>query len=522
MLPLGLLTMKRNNPKGAAVPRGSALHPRSENGVPNSILTEMRDVASLVPNPDSESFYGTRDDDQTTLLASIARYGVLSPLIVCGNQVQAGNRRLKAAMELGMEQVPVVQCTDPFDLARIVASQQSRIKSPSLIIKELSILDEVYDIKQGSRSDLRREVLEEVQKLRLNIAGSQGAMANLRKIKRLADSVYMDNPKGWDKFLNKMDSGELSVSAALKKLTAKHDEQVRERHPHLISRSNSECSIFNRDSFDFEGVEDASVQLIVTSPPYFKMRDYQIGPNQLGQESTPEIFASRLANFLNQAKRVLRPDGSLFVNLGDQVIDGTYTMSPYLFALEMKRIGWILNDELVWIKTNGRPGSTKRTIRSHESFFHFVLNPDFKYFQDGLSGVQKYPGRVKNSTIITSSAASDQMQRAKICEDKGVPYDHTATFPEYIPLVAIQLTTEPGDLVLDPFMGAGTTGIVCHELKRDFVGFELNPNNFLAADTLLTHYRHISTRPTGSPQTGAEHGGKYNANDEFAEVALQD
>jgi DNA modification methylase len=362
-----------------------------------------------------------------------------------------------------------------------------------MMIKELHILDEAYGIRQGSRSDLRREVQEEVQKMRLKIAGSQGAISNLRKIKRLADHFFYNDPQGWDTFLNRMDKGELTIAKAVNFLKDKLAHESRERHPHLVPACNSEYTLYNSDSFGFEGLEDASVQCIVTSPPYYKMRDYNLGSNELGKEDTPWKFAKRLADFMNQAKRVLKSDGSLFVNLGDKVEEGNYTLSPQMFAILMKQNGWILNDEIVWTKSHCRPSPDVRANRNHEYIYHFVLNREFKYFPNAMTGRHQFPGSMRNSTVVTYKAQNDV--RSRICTELGVPIEHTATYPEFIPLMAIKLSTEPGDLVVDPFTGSGTTGIVSLELGRKFVGYELNPEYFNVASTLIQHHINVSTRP---------------------------
>jgi ParB/RepB/Spo0J family partition protein len=506
--------------QGVAAPKGNANHPRPENGVSKKVLHEMRDVSSLSVNASSETFYGTRDEDFEELVQSIRAFGILQPIIVWNNVVQAGNRRLRAAMELGLEKVPVVNCVDEFDLSRIVASQLSRQKTPSMIIRELSVLDDAYGVRQGTRSDLRQEVVKEFQKLRLKIAGSQNAISNLRKVKKCADVAFENDPQGWDQFLRKMDSGEISVASAIRKLSAKVLEQARERHRHLITAPDAGFSLYNKDSFGFDEVADDSVQCIVTSPPYFRFRDYGMGDNQLGKEATPQVFAKRLADFFNQAKRVLKPGGSMFVVLGDKVEQGSYTMSPQMFAIQMRQNGWIINDEIVWTKTHTRPSPPIRTNRSHEYVFHFVLNSEFKYFPNGLIGAQRYPGRLKNSNVITGQ--SNTAQRARICEEHGVAFNHTSTYPEFIPLMAIQLSTEPGDLVLDPFTGTGTSGIVAMEMGREFVGYELNPEFFTVANTLLTHFRHTSTASTPPVQNDVAPTSEAGQADELNELVLDE
>jgi DNA modification methylase len=452
-----------------------------------------RKVKDLVPHSQSQAFYGTKDDNFEELVKSIKHFGILQPLVVHGNNVQVGNRRLRAAIEAGMETVPVIESDDPFALPKVVASQLHRNKPVSLIIKELAYLDEAYGIRQGSRSDLQREVFEEVQKWKETLAGSASAMQRLRRINRIGTVAFENNPKGWDDFLGKLDSGDYSITKGLEFLRAKIQETLKQKHNFLMNEHPTNHKLFNKDAFGFEEVEDNSVQCIVTSPPYYKMRDFGLGKKQIGQEKSPLKYARRLADFMNEAKRVLKPDGSMWVILNDTNIDGCYTITPHLFAHFMVRHGWILNDEIIWRKANPFPSTANRAVRAHETIFQFVLNKDFKY--NDISNDPKrftYRGATNNNFFIVP--AVNNARKAKICENMGVKFDHHATYPDYIPLIPILLSTDPGDLVMDMFAGTGTTGIVAMQVGRDFVGYEMNPEYHQVAETLLTHYESLNQK----------------------------
>jgi DNA modification methylase len=452
-----------------------------------------RGVKDLISHAESVAFYGTNDDNFDELVQSIKHYGILQPIIVYGNEVQVGNRRLRAALELGMETVPVIESDGPFAMGKVVASQLHRNKPYSIIIKELSYLDEVYGIRQGSRTDLRKDVFEEVEKWKETLAGSRNAMQRLRKIQRMSTVAFENKPGDYDKFLKKLDDGTYTITRGLELLRELVQKAMQVKHSHLMNLRESAHNIYLKDAFGFEEVADQSVQCIVTSPPYFRMRDFGLGDNQLGQERSPKKFAFRLAEFMDESRRVLKPEGSLWVVINDTVHEGCYTISPHLFAMYMMKKGWILNDEIIWRKANPTPTTARRTVRANEFIFHFVLNREFKY--NDISNDPKrftYRGQMSNNFMLVPSV--NNAQKRRICAENGVRFTHSATFPEYVPLIPILLTTDPGDLVMDMFAGTGTTGIVAKQVNRDFVGYEMNPEYFNIANTLLTHYKSLSMR----------------------------
>jgi DNA modification methylase len=482
-----------------------------------------RKVKDLIPHSQSSAFYGTNDDNFEELVKSIRHFGILQPLVVHGNVVQVGVRRLRAAIEIGLETVPVIESDDSFALPKVVASQLHRNKPLSLIIKELAFLDEAYGFRQGSRTDLRKDVFDEVQKWKETLAGSTNAMMRLRRITRMSTVAFENDPKGYDSFLAKLDDGSMSVTKALEALRVKISQNVTNKHDFLITQRETSHRLYNKDASGFEDVEDSSVQCIVTSPPYFKMRDFGVGKNQLGQEKTANVFARRLAHFMNDTRRVLKPEGSMWVVINDCILKGSYTMAPQMFALYMRRHGWLLNDEIIWRKPNPTPPNAPRTVRAHEYIYHFVLSPDFKY-NDISSDEKRHTYSGSRAHNFVNCPSVNNSRKTKICENLGLTFNHHATFPEYIPLIPILLTSDPGDLVMDMFAGTGTTGIVAKQVGRDFVGYELNPEYHQVAEALLTHYNSLAfDEPlSSSPKTPAiaprvEHARSKEEDDFFKE-----
>lgn len=234
-----------------------------------------------------------------------------------------------------------------------------------------------------------------------------------------------------------------------------------------------------------------SIQCVVTSPPYWGLRDYGID-GQIGLEGTLPQFINHLVAIFNEIKRVLRDDGTLWVNIGDGYTSGNrgYRATdkknparamavrpdtpegmkpkdlqgiPWRLAFALQDDGWYLRSDIVWHKPNAMPESVKdRPTRAHE--YLFMLTKSERYFYD-YEAVKEpgLNGKLRN--------------RRSVWDVNTQPFAeaHFATFPPKLIEPCILASTRPGDYVLDPFFGSGTVGIVCSEHKRSYVGIELNP-----------------------------------------------
>ena len=129
---------------------------------------------------------------------------------------------------------------------------------------------------------------------------------------------------------------------------------------------------------------DESIQTIITSPPYFNMRNYGM-EGQIGLESTPEAFIDSLCSVFDSYRAKLKKGGSLFVNLNDKYENKSLMLIPYLFAHEMTKRGWILRNQIMWVKPNYQPSPVKdRLVNAHEPVFHFVKSKSYTYDLDFL------------------------------------------------------------------------------------------------------------------------------------------
>lgn len=246
---------------------------------------------------------------------------------------------------------------------------------------------------------------------------------------------------------------------------------------------------------------DDYVQTVVTSPPYWSLRNYNID-GQLGLEETVDGFIDGLVEVFEEVRRVLKPDGCFWLNIGDSYTSGGRTwrapdkknpgraMStrpqtpeglkpkdligvPWRLAFALQKAGWYLRADCVWNKPNCQPESVKdRPTRSHE--YVFLLTKNERYFYDHLAVRGPNDRNIRTVWDINTQAVKNA---------------HFATYPTSLVDPCILLTSREGDIVLDPFFGSGTTGLSAMELGRRFVGIELNPEYIAIARDRLTSFR---------------------------------
>lgn len=260
-----------------------------------------------------------------------------------------------------------------------------------------------------------------------------------------------------------------------------------------------------RENTIFEGgaltvlqrLPDQHAQCIVTSPPYWGLRDYNI-EDQIGLEETLPQFINSLVGVFREAKRVLRDDGVLWLNIGDGFTSGNRgwrapdkknparAMSvrpntpeglkpkdlmgiPWRLAFALQDDGWYLRADVIWNKPNAMPESVRdRPTRAHEYLFMFSKQEQYFYNRED---VKEPNGRNMRSVWNVNTMP--------------FPGAHFATFPQKLVEPCLKASTRPGDFVLDPFFGSGTVGLAAQQLGRSYVGIELNPEYVaLAADRL--------------------------------------
>jgi len=275
-----------------------------------------------------------------------------------------------------------------------------------------------------------------------------------------------------------------------------------------------------------------SIHTCITSPPYWGLRDYGVY-GQLGLEKTPEQYVAVLVELFREVRRVLRDDGSLWLNLGDSYSgsgkgaygDGIVRFSdrsnlqktsagtscgrfrkaesclkpkdlvgiPWRVAFALQTDGWYLRQDIIWHKPNPMPESVRdRCTKAHEYLFLLSKSPRYYFDAGAIKEPSKYPldnrkaRASKNHKRIPTELVSGVRpgtrtyplrNRRDVWTIASKPYRgaHFATFPPTLVEPCIRAGVPVGGVVLDPFLGSGTTAVVALQLGRCYVGIELNP-----------------------------------------------
>jgi len=236
---------------------------------------------------------------------------------------------------------------------------------------------------------------------------------------------------------------------------------------------------------------DNHFQTCITSPPYWGLRDYGVS-EQIGAESTVQEYIDNVVRVFREVKRVLKDDGTLWLNIGDSYTSGNRTWRdtdrknparamayrpptpeglkpkdligiPWRLAFALQADGWYLRSDIVWYKPNCQPESVKdRPTRSHE--YIFLLTKNEKYYYD-------------HESIKEDSLNGSKKNKRTVWSINTEAFDgaHFATFPESLVSPCIMAGSREGDIVLDPFFGSGTVGCVSLKNGRAFIGIEINP-----------------------------------------------
>jgi len=283
------------------------------------------------------------------------------------------------------------------------------------------------------------------------------------------------------------------------------------------------CVLVTGDCLDnLRRLPTGRAQTCVTSPPYWGLRDYEMD-GQIGLEETLAEYIARLVDVFREVRRVLRSDGTLWLNLGDSYVGSwgaqghpsaptfvprrTRTGSlkrtpglrnkdmlgvPWRVAFALQADGWILRQDIIWHKSNPMPESVKdRCTKAHE--YMFLLSPSEQYYFDwpairepAKTGVRFETTRVSGRSLRKQTNDGLRTKRSVwTVATRHFHGTHFATFPPALIEPCILAGTKPGNVVIDPFSGAGTTGLVALTHGRRYWGCDLNPNYTALAQTRL-------------------------------------
>ena len=236
-------------------------------------------------------------------------------------------------------------------------------------------------------------------------------------------------------------------------------------------------------------VPEESVQTVVTSPPYWSLRDYEVD-RQIGRDDPLEEYVSGIVDTFAKVRRVLAADGAVWLNVGDSYTSGNRTYRapdrknraramavrpptpeglkpkdligvPWRLALALQEDGWWLRSEVVWCKPNAHPESVRdRPTKAHETVFLLSKNQNYYYDEEAVRG----PNGRRLRTIWEIPTEPRKRSNGE---------DHPAVMPMALARRCVRMTSRAGDFVLDPYAGSGTTLLAAQGMDRRWVGVEL-------------------------------------------------
>lgn len=271
-----------------------------------------------------------------------------------------------------------------------------------------------------------------------------------------------------------------------------------------VQKVLKENTILSGDSAQIlASLPDESVHCIVTSPPYYQQRDYST-EIQIGNEATPEEYIAALQRVFRECWRILRADGTLWLNLGDKYLNGNLLGMPWRVALALQADGWILRSDIIWHKPNAMPSSVKnRPTTDHEYIFLLTKTTDYHYDIDAIrephvtfsekskmKGGRNHFGKVNGTPEQGKNGGNNNLHDGRwdqAFHPKGrnrrtvweIPLSknrdaHFAVFPEKLVELCVLAGSPKTGVVLDPFLGSGTTAVVAQRLGRKYIGIDSN------------------------------------------------
>ena len=294
-------------------------------------------------------------------------------------------------------------------------------------------------------------------------------------------------------------------------------------------------------------MDDNSINLVMTSPPYWALRDYGTGKDQLGLEPTFDLYIQHLCDIFDEVKRVLRDDGTIWINIGDSygqnwrggtedtkddyakkhgnrnwkkewgkekintgVPPKSLVMTPFRFAIEMVNRGWILRNTIIWHKRNCMPSSAKDRFTVDYEYLFFFSKKKKYYFEQQFDKHQSPPDQIERQKRTDNDSKYGQFigggshsggvgfgiqgrNKRTVWTINPKPFSeaHFAVYPEELCETPIKAGCPEGGIVYDPFFGSGTTGLVAHRLNRKFIGSEISKEYCKIAEKRLAVTKQI-------------------------------
>ena len=414
-------------------------------------------------------------DNVEDLMRSIPIMGQLQPILINRKkEVLKGNRILTALQLLKIKTVEVIISDfEGSDTLVFLQLRKTKKRTCQDLLQYFALVKKLFGLGQGCRTDLFTSTYTSRSSVEKEVREMTGYS---KETMRRLIIVSKNDPD----LIIQIDDGDLTINGAWKRVDKKLKKEKALSTTPIINIKKpleiNDSKLYPKSCENMNEVDDESVQLIFTSPPYYNKRVYRKDKG-LGNERTPSEYIKNLYNIFQECYRVLRNDGSLYLNIADTRIDGSLGMIPEQLITKMISEGdWKLKHKIIWKKTNPIICSSPKTMTNgYEYIYHLVKSDNCKFnklmvpsvdTEDGLKGMSDFV----NDQII-ESAVSNQ----SALKDLDIDY-HPAPFPEKICYFPILCSTDPGDIVLDPFIGSGTTAIVANKLGRKCIGYDNNQN----------------------------------------------
>lgn len=280
----------------------------------------------------------------------------------------------------------------------------------------------------------------------------------------------LDNGKALIIFNNELDIDNLKQNNDIEVVIRNTEKaEISKNNKYVANdRTLESNSYFGKVIFDssenMSQIKDESIKVIITSPPYWNLKDY-FKEGQIGQESYQQ-YIDRMTKVWKECYNKLKTDGSLWININTRVINGETILIPQDIIKECKKIGYYFKEIIIWHKSSGIPTNSNNIVDRHEYVLIFSKSEIFSINENEVNKFNEY----KNDEINKGAFWNINRKAGSV----GKKYIHPAIYPNGLVERIIKCCTIEGEIVLDPFLGSGTTLISALENNRSCIGYEYN------------------------------------------------
>jgi DNA modification methylase len=472
-------------------------------------------TVSLTPCPIITYLYGEfslTNPEDFFLFDSIRVSGITNPLIVSKqNEIISGYRRHYVAGMLGIDMVPVIiEDIEEVDELKIIEHNLQRVKNVVTLTYEYKLLLKSLGSKQGVK--LKPDVKQKYDLAKKAIAN----LVSKTTRHRISDAVGVVqrlNPELGDREAYKIVAKEVEKGLGVKTVLTNFENQEKrqqnqERIDDFKDLEFDDFRVIHGDARTSHNlIEDSSIQSLICSPPYQKMRIYSeseldTSDYPLGEEPNAEMYVQRQADVFINYKSKIKKEGSLFINVMDKIHKGRVCRIPDKLITEMENRGFKFIQDIIWFKSNPPfSGNRKMTQPSREYILHFACDDDYYWDSDflndnnfSLMNDALYGGEDKKklfrNVIIPSKGSFEDIEEyygglistgvfnpkklKEVMKSKGFNHNHNALYDFEIPLLLILISSDVEDEILDTYSGLATTGLAAFSVDRKYVGIEFS------------------------------------------------